>query len=73
MKNKNKKKKLKKFVRPEQIWRPVSRSKSCEASTSGCKKSDPPTPASWGSWLNIPIIDDLGRPKTNKAWVPLRN
>ena len=76
--NKSKAKKKKKtktktnvFVKPQQIWKPKSESNSSEASSSGTKSSEPPTPA--GSWVDLPILDDLGRRKTIRVRVLLSN
>ena len=76
--NKSKAKRKKKaktnvFVKPQQIWKPKSESNSCDASSSGNKFAEPPTTAGKGSWVEFVVMDDLGRPKTVKAWVPPLN
>ena len=62
----------------DQIWKPkaaeapsVSLSTSLAPSTSTVVDEKTPTPH--GRWMELPMIDDLGRPEMVKAWVPLQN
>ena len=57
-------------INSERVWKPKSLSKSIAISTSN-QSIEKPIDFSKGEWIDVPRIDDLGRPIIVKGWVPL--